>query len=90
MAETEARGSRSYELEKFDLLTKIHGMISASRIDPIVWRVWEATGDIREVRELLEIIVQDRPEVKRILERVLEYEGNLVTSSRIVKRIPKK
>lgn len=88
MAETEERRYR--ELDKTDLLIQIHGLISASRVHPTINRVWEATGDIKVVRELLEVLVQKRPEIKRVLERVIEYEGKLVTSSRIVKRIPKK
>lgn len=69
---------------RYQTLLEIHGMISASRIDSIIQKIWWATGDIMLLRELLEWEIQERPEIRRVLERVLEIEGKLVTTSGIV------
>lgn len=85
MGEDTQTRPREYETERLRLQIEIHGLISASRCNPIVHRVWDATGNIREIRELLEIQVQTHPEVRRILERLIEIEGNLVTASGIIR-----
>lgn len=82
MAETEA--TRSREFDRIKLLEELHGLVSSSRVHPIIDTVWQATGSITELRELLEILIQTRPQVRRVLERVLEIEGKLVTSSRVI------
>lgn len=64
---------------------RVSGLISAARVDPWIQKLWIATGDIQLLRELLEWEVQDRPQIRRVLESVLEIEDKLVSSSRIVK-----
>lgn len=71
------------------VLIEIHGLISAARVDPWIHWMWQATGDIKLLRILLEWEIQDRPEIRRTLERVIEIHGELVTASRIIKKIPK-
>ena len=62
-------------------------MISSARIDPWIQWFWQSTGDVQLLRELLEWEIQDRPDIRRALERVLEIENNLVTGSRIARAI---
>ncbi len=62
-------------------------MISAARIDPWIQKLWKVTGSVRLLREMLEWEVQDRPEIKRVLERVIEIDGKLVTSHTIVEKV---
>ncbi len=79
--------SRPRENERFKLETEIHGMISAARVCPWIQRFWRATGDLVLLRELLEWEVQERPQVKRVLERVIELGGKLVTAHTIVEEV---
>lgn len=61
-------------------------MISAARVDPWIQKLWKVTGCTRLLREMLEWEVQERPEIKRVLERVIELDGELVSASDIVAR----
>lgn len=78
--------SRGYEAQRLDQLTRIGGMLSAVRIDPIIQRLWKATGDISLLKRILQWEIQERPELKRVLENVIELESkSLVTACTIVK-----
>ncbi len=71
-------------VDRFREVARVSGLISAARVDPWIQKLWIATGDIVLLRELLEWEVQDRPEIRRVLERVLEEEGKLVSASEII------
>lgn len=85
--ETEVR-PRSSELEELKLRTQIGGLLSACRVDPWIGKLWRATGSIKLLKELLEWEVQERPEIKRVLEKVIELDAKLVTSCTIVETKP--
>ncbi len=62
-------------------------MISAARVNPWIQKFWKVTGSVELLREMLEWEVQERPEIKRVLERVIEIEGKLVTAHTIVEEV---
>ncbi len=79
MAQTdEARPSRQ------ETIDRIAGLIRSSRANHWIYHFWRRTGNVRILRTMLEFEVLERPELRKLLERVIEYEGHLVTASRIV------
>ena len=67
-----------------ELLDRIGGLIESHCASASTAHLWRRTHSLPLLRVVLSYEVQERPEMRKLLERVIETEGKLVTASRII------
>ena len=65
-------------------LDRIGGLIESHCCSAQTAHLWRRTHSLPLLRFVLSYEVQERPEMRKLLERVYELEGKLVTTSRVV------